>query len=160
MKIILKMTLFFYLSLILVSCSSDSIQNTNGTPVNSKAKIISVTFSGTENNYNFSVGITSPDKGCEQFANWWEVITEDGSLIYRRILLHSHVDEQPFIRSGGPVKISKNQTVIVRVHMNNTGYSVNSFKGSVSQGFKLFKTKDNFVKNLENVEPLPKGCAF
>ena len=57
--------------------------------------------------------VASPDTGCDQYANWWEVITEDGALIYRRILGHSHVNEQPFIRSGVGVVIDENQVVIV-----------------------------------------------
>jgi|GEM_PF-2150998 len=86
------------------------------------ADVISVEVSGVDNNYTFSVGITSPDTGCEQYANWWEVISEDGQLIYRRILGHSHVAEQPFVRLGGKVKIDKQQVVIIRAHMNTSGY--------------------------------------
>ena len=127
---------------------------------NSTAKIVSVTTSGSENKYNFSVGISSPDKGCDQYANWWEVISEDGELIYRRILAHSHVNEQPFIRSGGDVPIHKDQIVIIRVHMNTSGYSSFAFRGSVTSGFNEFKTEENFAASLANQAPLPTGCAF
>lgn len=44
--------------------------------------------------------------------------------------------------------------------MNNTGYSTNTYKGSVSQGFKSFKTADDFAVGLENQSPQPTGCAF
>ena len=127
---------------------------------NSTAKIVSVTTSGSENKYNFSVGISSPDKGCDQYANWWEVISEDGELIYRRILTHSHVNEQPFIRSGGDVSIKKDEIVIIRVHMNSSGYSLIAFRGSVTSGFNEFKTEENFAASLANQAPLPTGCAF
>ena len=112
------------------------------------------------NKYTFSVGIQSPDKGCEQFADWWEIVTTDGILLYRRVLLHSHVKEQPFIRSGGPVVIDENQTVIIRGHMNTSGYSTSAYQGSVKGGFKPKTLPANFYMNLAKQEPLPKGCAF
>lgn len=153
----------FIIFLFFLSCSSSS----NSTIVeeveeinNNLAKIVSVTTSGNENSYTFSVGIESLDTGCNQYANWWEVITEDGNLIYRRILGHSHVNEQPFIRSGGSVTITNNQIVIVRMHMNNTGYSIKIYKGSVANGFSAFEVEENFATNLATQDPLPTGCAF
>lgn len=124
------------------------------------AKIVSVSPSGSENNYTFAVGISSPDTGCDQYADWWEVIAEDGELIYRRILGHSHVNEQPFVRSGGTVAIAENQIVFIRAHMNEAGYGTQVFKGSVVSGFETFETANGFLSELESVEPLPTGCAF
>ncbi len=157
------MNIIFFLQIFLISCSSSTIDEANlntSNPNNDIAKIVSVSTTGNENNYNFSVGISSPDKGCNQYANWWEVITEDGTLIYRRILGHSHVNEQPFVRSGGKVNIKKDQVIIIRVHMNNSGYSVNTFKGSINNGFSVFETATNFANNLASQNPLPTGCAF
>ena len=126
-----------------------------------QAEVVSVSVSGNENNYNFSVGILSPDTGCEQYTNWWEVISEDGSeLIYRRILGHSHVDEQPFVRSGGIVEISNNQTIIIRAHMNTSSFGTKVYKGTVTSGFSAFIIDDDFATNLELQEPLPTSCAF
>jgi hypothetical protein len=160
-----KLTIPFYLFIILISCGSNS--NSNNELVieppfeNSDfAEIVSVATSGNENAYTFSVGIQSPDEGCNQYANWWEVLSEDGELIYRRILGHSHVNEQPFVRSGGTVNISEDQVVIVRAHMNTSSYGTFTFKGSVSEGFVLFETAQNFATELETQNPLPKGCAF
>lgn len=124
------------------------------------AEVVNITASGTENNYTFSVGIKSPDTGCDQYANWWEVISEDGSLIYRRILGHSHVDEQPFIRSGGTVKILNDQIVIIRAHMNNLGYGNNAYKGSVNDGFKNTTLELDFALDVELLDPQPGDCAF
>ncbi|MFK5981571.1 MAG: hypothetical protein QM499_01555 [Flavobacteriaceae bacterium] len=125
-----------------------------------KAEVVSVSVSGDENNYTFSVGILSTETGCEQYANWWEVISEDGELIYRRILGHSHVNEQPFVRSGGVVEISNNQTVIIRAHMNTSSFGTKVYKGTVASGFSAFTFEDNFAANLETQEPLPTSCAF
>lgn len=125
----------------------EQIQEENNT--NPMASIISVSSSGNAENYNFNIGISSPDRGCKQYANWWEVITEDGNtLIYRRILGHGHVNEQPFVQSGGAVSITENQVVIVRAHMNTSGYGTTVFRGSVSNGFTKGTVTIDFANNL------------
>lgn len=148
----------------LTSCSSDNnkaqemMQGAQNSSL--KASIVSVSSSGEAGNYTFNVGISSPDTGCAQYANWWEVITEDGTLIYRRILAHSHVNEQPFIRSGGAVSIAANQVVIIRAHMNTSGYGTTVYKGSVLNGFTENTLTPDFANQLASLEPLPTNCAF
>jgi hypothetical protein len=124
------------------------------------ADVISVGVSGEEGVYRFSVGISSPDTGCDQYADWWEVVSQDGELIYRRILLHSHVNEQPFVRSGGPVSIAPDSVVIVRAHMNTGGYGGAAFQGSVRSGFGETDLDPEFATDLAKEPPLPDDCAF
>jgi hypothetical protein len=88
------------------------------------------------------------------------VVSTDGVLIYRRILAHSHVTEQPFTRPGGNVKISSDQVVIVRAHMNSTGYGGKVMVGSVKYGFEQKLHEPGFAESLKKQEPLPEGCAF
>lgn len=121
-----------------------------------EAKILGVETSGP----TFSVTIASPDSGCERYADWWEVLTTDGELLYRRVLMHSHVNEQPFSRSGGPVTVADEQPLIVRVHMNPDGYSSHAFTGTVRDGFVETTLDDDFALQLAEQEPLPKTCAF
>lgn len=162
MKILL--TLFLTITTILSSPNNNdslSSDEVDGVISNEKmASIVSVTSSGIENNYTFNVGISSPDTGCNQYANWWEVVKEDGTLLYRRILGHSHVNEQPFIRSGGTIGIASDQVVIVRAHMNTSGYGIKAFIGSVSNGFTETKLDVEFAETLAKVEPQPDECAF
>lgn len=132
-----------------------------GKPANGDlANIISVEVSGEEGAYQFSVGISSRDEGCDQYADWWEVFNLGGELIYRRILLHSHVDEQPFVRGGGPVNISSDAVVWVRAHMHPAGYGGLAMKGSVAQGFEQIELNADFVSDLAESLPLPAGCDF
>ncbi|MBU2525030.1 MAG: hypothetical protein KKC03_00320 [Bacteroidetes bacterium] len=127
----------------------------------SQAEVLGVEVSGKPNHYRFSVSIKSPDLGCKQYADWWEVISDNGqTLFYRRILMHSHSDEQPFTRWGGPVKIDQHQKVIIRVHMNTSGYSTEVFSGSVATGFEKNQTKADFALDFALQKPLPKNCAF
>lgn len=124
------------------------------------ANVVSVSVAGQANQYQFSVGISSPDTGCEQYADWWEVLSEDEELIYRRILLHSHVNEQPFTRSGGPVDIEEDTVIYIRAHMNQAGFGGMIMKGSVKSGFVIIELPLDFSPALENELPLPTGCNF
>jgi len=124
------------------------------------ADVLSVQVSGEPGAYQFAVEISSPDTGCEQYADWWEVISEDGELLYRRILLHSHVNEQPFTRSGGPVDIAMETTVYIRAHMNTSGYGGTVMQGTVQEGFRAVKVETGFGADLERIPPQPEDCAF
>ncbi|MDB9526640.1 hypothetical protein PN498_11615 [Oscillatoria sp. CS-180] len=112
------------------------------------------------NGYTFAVTIESPDTGCDQYANWWEVVTQDGELVYRRILVHSHVDEQPFRRTGGPVNVQPDQVVIVRAHMDPHGYGTQAMQGSANDGFSEVMLPEEFASDLATADPQPTGCAY
>lgn len=124
------------------------------------ADVLSVQVTGSANAYQFNVQVSSPDTGCDQYADWWEVLSEGGELLYRRVLLHSHVNEQPFTRSGGVVPIDENRQVIVRAHMNNGGYGGAALRGSVTGGFESVQLEAGFSAEVESLPPLPEGCAF
>ncbi len=129
-----------------------------------KADVLSANASGEPGGYQFSVEIRSPDLGCEQYADWWEVIDEQGNLLYRRILLHSHVNEQPFTRSGGPVPIEADRIVWIRAHMHPGGYGGAVLRGSPGTGFEPAELPPGlaaeFDPRLSQTEPLPADCAF
>lgn len=155
---------FLFVMYFSLACSqpeepNNVISNMADSPV---ATVVKVSASGNENDYSFAVTLRSPDTGCAQYANWWEVISEDGELIYRRILGHSHVNEQPFTRSGGSVNVMAAQTIIVRAHMNNTGYGSGEIAliGSVQDGFESFDIGSGFASEIETIAPQPTGCAF
>ena len=152
------------LVIILSGCSimseSQSPQPKPVLATNNTAQVLKVEATGEANNYIFAVTVSSPDTGCDRYADWWEVITPSGELLYRRVLLHSHVNEQPFKRTGGVVKIQPQQKVIVRVHMSPDGYSLMAQQGTVKDGFKAIALPEDFAASLANVEPLPTNCAF
>lgn len=125
-----------------------------------RADVTAVTTQGSSGAYTFKVTLKSTETGCEQYADWWEVVSEKGELLYRRILVHSHPDTQPFTRSGGKIAIKPNDIVYVRAHMNKEGYVGDVFKGSIHTGFKKVTNLPHFPKDLEKQEPLPTGCLF
>ena len=129
-------------------------------PENRRADVQAVQVSGEPGAYSFSVTIKSPDSGCGLYADWWEVVSLEGELLYRRVLLHSHVNEQPFTRSGGPVPVDAGQTVWVRAHMRPGGYGGQALHGSVEHGFEPADPGPDFAEALADQEPLPEDCAF
>ncbi len=156
------MITFITFALALFSC--DNAAGPEAAPpavVPAKQAIIqNVPVSGEAGGYSFSVTVKSPDTGCDQYADWWEVVGADGQLHYRGVLRHSHVNEQPFTRSGGPVPIRANTEVYVRAHMNNSGYGEVVYTGSVEEGFARDTLDAGFAAEVADQEPLPEGCAF
>ncbi|MEQ9422992.1 MAG: hypothetical protein RJQ09_01145 [Cyclobacteriaceae bacterium] len=124
------------------------------------ADVVDVYVLGNEKNYEFHVTIQSPDSSCRQYADYWELVSRDGELLYRRLMAHSHVDEQPFTRSGHGVPILSDQVVWIRAHMNNVGYGGKTMKGAVVDGFQHIQIPDRFAHDLENEGVKPPDCAF
>ncbi len=122
------------------------------------ADVKAVAVSGEPNAYTFAVTVQSPDTGCDRYANWWEVLGEDGRLLYRRILRHSHVDEQPFEREGGPVAIAADARVFVRAHLHPGGYGGAVMVGTPAGAFTVAEDPPAFDPKIESAEPQPKGC--
>ena len=136
-----------------------TLANPAGSP--EAARVLGLEVSGRPGAYTFAVTVQSPDTGCDRYADWWEVVTPDGAkLLYRRILLHSHVNEQPFTRSGGPLQIDADTVVVVRVHVKPLGYARAALKGSVARGFEPVVLPEGFGAKLEAAEPLPGSCMF
>ncbi len=135
------------------------------------ANVTAVTASGEQGAYTFAVTVESSDVDCSQFADWWEVLSEHGTLLYRRILAHSHTDENgttdpdgpgnSFTRSGGTVNVTAEERVVVRAHMNNAGYVGQVMSGSVAAGFFVNpEFAREFATDVESQSPQPGECLF
>ncbi len=73
--------------------------------------------------YDFDVTLRSQDKGWAYYADAFEVLAPDGTVIGRRILLHPHETEQPFTRDLHGVRIPMGVTdVVVRARHKPKGY--------------------------------------
>lgn len=76
------------------------------------------------NDCRFSVTLQHDDEGWKHYANQWDVMTLDGELLKSRVLLHPHVDEQPFTRSLSGVSIPVGtKAVKIRAKDLKHGYS-------------------------------------
>jgi hypothetical protein len=125
-----------------------------------RADVTKVAVLGSAGSYLFQVTVESPDTGCDRYADWWEVVTPEGELVYRRVLAHSHPREQPFTRTGGPIFIDADREVIVRAHLNPGGYGGAAMRGTPSGGFRAASVAADFAAGVAQQPPLPKGCAF
>jgi len=69
----------------------------------------------SDGSYRFKVTVRHKDEGWHHYANAWEVVAPDGTVLGTRVLLHPHEQEQPFTRYLGKVKIpSDTKEVTVR----------------------------------------------
>jgi len=72
----------------------------------------------------FHVTVSHPDRGWDDYADGWDIVTPDGSKLtvhagdpFTRLLAHPHENEQPFTRSQRGIIIPEGITqVIVRAH--------------------------------------------
>ena len=67
--------------------------------------------------FSFDVTVRHAGEGWKHYADKWDVVAPDGTVLGTRTLYHPHVDEQPFTRSLSGVTISEPITeVTVRAH--------------------------------------------
>lgn len=77
-----------------------------------------------KNTWTFHVTVKHPDQGWEDYADGWDVVTPEGKVLktdpedpFTRLLLHPHVDEQPFTRSQRGIVIPPDVSKVrVRAH--------------------------------------------
>ena len=130
-------------------------------PASLAAHVRAVEVTGAPGSYHFSVTVQSPDTGCDRYADWWEVLDGEGTLLYRRILRHSHVGEQPFTRAGGPVEVAADGVVVVRAHLSTTGFGGQVMRGTPADGFAVVTDLPaDFAAVVEGLPPRPDACLY
>ena len=73
--------------------------------------------------FQFFVTVRHDDKGWDHYANKWDVVAPDGTVLATRTLHHPHENEQPFTRSLGGVMIPTGiLTVTIQAHDSVHGY--------------------------------------
>jgi len=67
--------------------------------------------------YRFDVSVRHSDQGWKHYADKWDVLAPDGTVLGTRELAHPHEGEQPFTRSLQGVEIPDGVVqVSVRAH--------------------------------------------
>jgi hypothetical protein len=77
----------------------------------------------SDGTYSFAVSVRHDDTGWDHYADAWQVVGPDGTVLATRVLLHPHETEQPFTRSLSGVAIPDGvRTVTLRAHDKVHGY--------------------------------------
>ena len=63
------------------------------------------TAQNADGSWRFRVTLKHADEGWEHYADRWEILDENGKILATRVLVHPHVNEQPFTRGLSSVKI-------------------------------------------------------
>lgn len=69
--------------------------------LNVLASEVSIKFAKFEqqaNTWKIAVTLEHPDTGWDHYANAWRVLDTEGNELAKRVLVHPHVNEQPFTR--------------------------------------------------------------
>lgn len=83
-----------------------------------EADVIAATASqDLRGTWTVAATILHADTGWEHYADRFDVLDEDGTVLGSRTLFHPHVDEQPFTRSLSALTIPEDvSTITVRAH--------------------------------------------
>ena len=79
--------------------------------------------------YTFSVTVKSDDTGWDKYADRWEVVAKDGTVLGVRVLAHPHENEQPFTREQSGIAVPPGTSdVTIRAHDKVEGFGGAEFK--------------------------------
>ncbi|UCH75007.1 MAG: hypothetical protein JSU82_03935 [Rhodospirillales bacterium] len=82
--------------------------------------------------WRFSVTVRHADEGWDHYADAWDVVAPDGTVLGTRTLLHPHETEQPFTRSLSGVRIPDGMTEVrIRAHDSVHGHGGAEFTVSL-----------------------------
>lgn len=88
-----------------------------------EADVVKVEAQRSGATWTFDVTVAHGDTGWEHYADKWDIVAPDGTVLGTRVLYHPHESEQPFTRSLGGVAIPDGiGAVTVRAHDKVHGY--------------------------------------
>ena len=87
----------------------------------SPADVVGASATRAGSDWTVSATVSHADDGWDHYADNFEVLGPDGTVLATRVLLHPHVDEQPFTRSVGSVLIPDDATSITVRASDNRG---------------------------------------
>lgn len=78
---------------------------TGGPALAGPADVLSATADCSAKVCSFVVTVRHDDEGWGHYANAWEIVAPDDSVLATRVLRHPHVGEQPFTRALRGVEV-------------------------------------------------------
>jgi hypothetical protein len=103
--------------------------------------------------------VSSTETGINKYADEWRVEDPDGNILGTKVLLHPHVDEQPFTRSLPGVEIPANISVVTIAAQDSVlGYCGDTFELSIASETVPASVAPADVDN-NDTELGEEGCA-
>ncbi len=79
--------------------------------------------------WSVSVTLKHGDTGWDHYADNWRIVDNNGNILGDRVLVHPHVNEQPFTRGLGDVKIPVDiKIVYIEAHDKVHGWTKDRLK--------------------------------
>ena len=119
----MRRCLFPTVALSLALCSSATAD---------PAEIVGAEARSSGSGWTVSVTLQHGDTGWDDYADGWRVIGPDGTVLGTRVLMHPHVNEQPFTRSQSGIQIPATVTEVeIESSTNVTGWGGPRYKMSL-----------------------------
>ncbi len=104
-----------------------------------KVEVVNVVAQqSADKTWRFDVTLKHKDEGWDHYANEWQVIGPDNKIYGTRTLYHPHVNEQPFTRSLGGVKIP-DTVKTVRIIAKDSVHGLSNKAGKVELDTRAFE---------------------
>ena len=115
----------FYCSLVvLASLMSFSPQAFAG-----EVEIVGAEVQRSGETWRFAVTLKHADTGWDHYADLWQVLSPDGTVLGERVLAHPHVDEQPFTRTQSGIVIPNGlDHVFIRARDTVHGFAQQTYR--------------------------------
>ncbi len=114
---------------VMACLGSGSLLFAANTAAAGEAQIVDAKARQSGDNFSFDVTIRHAETGWDHYANKWDVLAPSGDVLGERVLVHPHVNEQPFTRSLSGVSIPADiDHVMIRAYDNVDGFGKQRFR--------------------------------
>ena len=128
---------FLLMLMLFLGCGDEVVEDPNAGVRKTPAKVsgdanVTEVFAReeTDGTWTFHVGVTHKDVNWYDYADGWNVVLPDGSVVkpdpfsqFTRALRHPHVEEQPFVRTQKGIVLPEGvDKVTIRAHDKKHGW--------------------------------------
>lgn len=94
-----------------------------GVALANSPRVVGIEVMSQDGTWRFDVAVEHADEGWDHYADAWQILGADDTVLGTRELVHPHVDEQPFTRSLSGVNLPQDLTQVrIRAHDSVHGW--------------------------------------
>ena len=99
-----------------------------GVALANSPRVVGIEAMSQDGTWRFDVAVEHADEGWDHYADAWQILGADDTVLGTRELVHPHVDEQPFTRSLSSVMIPDGANkVIIRARCSKSGWGADEY---------------------------------